>query len=55
MRLAGASRSRAYAAIERLEEAGVPSRITESNRGMAWAAGDVLDEADAMVDRLRFG
>lgn len=55
MRLTGASQPRAYAAIERLEEAGVLRRITESRRDMAWAAGDVLDEADVMVDRLRFG
>lgn len=55
MRLTGASQPRAYAAIERLEEAGVLRRITESRRDMAWAAGDVLDEADLMVDRLRFG
>lgn len=55
MRLTGASQARAYAAIERLEEAGVLRRITASRRDMAWAAGDVLDEADLMVDRLRFG
>lgn len=55
MRLTGASQPRAYAAIERLEEAGVLRRITESKRDMAWAAGDVLDEADLMLDRLRFG
>jgi Fic family protein len=54
-RLTGASTARAYAAIERLEEAGVLRRITESRRDMTWAAGDVLDEADLMVDRLRFG
>lgn len=55
MRLTGASQPRAYATIERLEAAGVLRRITESKRDMAWAAGDVLDEADLMVDRLRFG
>lgn len=54
-RLTGASTARAYAAIERLEEAGVLRRLTESRRDVAWAAGDVLDEADVMVDRLRFG
>ncbi|MDQ0425596.1 MULTISPECIES: Fic family protein [Cellulomonas] len=54
-RLTGVSTARAYAAIERLEDAGVLRRITESRRDMAWAAGDVLDEADVMVDRLRFG
>ncbi|WP_213281163.1 Fic family protein [Cellulomonas hominis] len=55
VRLTGASTARAYAAIDRLEEAGVLRRITESRRDMTWAAGDVLDEADLMVDRLRFG
>ncbi|ADG73073.1 filamentation induced by cAMP protein Fic [Cellulomonas flavigena DSM 20109] len=53
-RLTGVSTARAYAAIGRLEEAGVLRRITESRRDMAWAAGDVLDEADLMMDRLRF-
>ncbi|MHA3948885.1 Fic family protein [Cellulomonas bogoriensis] len=55
MRLTGASQARAYTAIERLQEAGVLRPITSSRRDMAWAAGDVLDEADVMVDRLRFG
>ena len=54
-RLTGVSQARAYAAIERLTEAGVLRPITASKRDMAWAAGDVLDEADIMVDRLRFG
>jgi len=53
MRLTGASQTRAYAAIERLVEAGVLRPITESRRDMTWAAGEVLDEADLMVDRLR--
>ena len=54
-RLTGASQARAYTAIERLEEAGVLRRITQSKRDVAWAAGDVLDEADLMLERLRFG
>lgn len=54
-RLAGVSTARAYAAIERLVEAEVLRPITESKRDMTWAAGEVLDEADLMVDRLRFG
>lgn len=54
-RLTGASSARAYAAIERLAEAGVLRRITQSRRNVTWAAGDVLDEADVMADRLRFG
>ena len=47
--------ARAYATIERLAAAGVLRPIAASKRDMAWAAGDVLDEADVMVDRLRFG
>lgn len=52
-RLTGASTARAYTAIERLVEAEVLRPITQSKRDMTWAAGDVLDEADLMVDRLR--
>ncbi|PWJ50276.1 Fic family protein [Quadrisphaera granulorum] len=52
-RLTGASAARAYVAIERLVEAEVLRPITASKRGAAWAAGDVLDEADLLVDRLR--
>jgi len=52
-RLTGASRARAYSAIERLVEADVLRPITASKRDMTWAAGEVLDEADLMVDRLR--
>ncbi len=53
-RLTGASQARAYATVERLVEADVLRPITQSRRDMAWAAGEVLDEADLMVDRLRF-
>ncbi|GIG23959.1 Fic family protein [Cellulomonas denverensis] len=52
-RMTGASPARAYAAIERLVDAEVLRPITQSRRDMAWAAGDVLDEADLMVERLR--
>ena len=52
-RLTGASTARAYATITRLVEAGVLRPITASRRDAAWAAGDVLDEADLLVDRLR--
>lgn len=52
-RLTGSSQARAYSAIDRLLESGVLRPITESKRDMAWAAGDVLDEADLLVDRLR--
>lgn len=54
-RLTGVTPSRAYAAVERLVEADVLRPITQSRRDMTWAAGDVLDEADLMVDRLRVG
>ena len=53
MTLTGTSRARAYAAIERLVEADVLRPITQSRRDMTWAAGEVLDEADLMVERLR--
>lgn len=52
-RMTGASPARAYAAIERLVDAEVLRPITQSRRDMTWAAGDVLDEADLMVERLR--
>ncbi len=52
LRLTGASEARAYATIQRLAEAEVLRPITQSKRDMTWAAGDVLDEADLMVDRL---
>ncbi|WP_431836337.1 Fic family protein [Cellulomonas sp. Y8] len=55
MRLTGVSSARAYAAVERLVEEDVLRPITESRRDMTWAAGEVLDEADLMVDRLRGG
>jgi Fic family protein len=54
-RLTGVSQARAYAAIERLVAAEVLRPITQSRRDMTWAAGDVLDEADLMVDRLHRG
>lgn len=52
-RLTGASPARVYATVERLVEAGVLRPITQSKRDMTWAAGEVLDEADLMVERLR--
>ncbi len=52
-RLTGTSPARAYAAIDRLVESEVLRPITQSRRDMAWAAGEVLDEADLMLDRLR--
>jgi hypothetical protein len=54
-RLTDVSPARACAAVARLVEAEVLRPITESKRDMTWAAGEVLDEADLMVDRLRFG
>jgi Fic family protein len=53
MTMTGASQAAAYTAIERLVDAEVLRRITDSRRDMTWAAGEVLDEADLMVDRLR--
>lgn len=53
MTMTGASQARAYATIERLVEAEVLRPITQSKRDMTWAAGEVLDEADLMVERLR--
>lgn len=52
-RLTGASTTGAYGAINRLVDAGVLRPITQSKRDMTWAAGDVLDEADDLVSRLR--
>jgi len=51
--LTGASQSSAYDAVARLEGAGILRTITESRRQRTWAAGEVLDEVDALVDRLR--
>jgi Fic family protein len=51
-RLTGASEAAAYRAIGALVEAGVLRPITESRRNQAWAAGAVLDEADALIRRL---
>lgn len=52
-RLTGASTARVYRALSTLEAAGVLRRLTESRRNLTWAAGEVLDEADVMLDRLR--
>jgi Fic family protein len=51
-RLAGVSEAAAYRAIDNLVAAGVLRPITESKRNRAWAAGDVLDEAEALIRRL---
>jgi Fic family protein len=51
-RLTGASEAAAYRAIDTLVEAGVLRLITESRRNRAWAAGAVLDEAEALIRRL---
>ncbi|MDR1151690.1 MAG: Fic family protein [Bifidobacteriaceae bacterium] len=51
-RLVGASEAAGYRAIGTLVEAGVLRPITESKRNQAWAAGAVLDEADALIRRL---
>ncbi|MDR1078929.1 MAG: Fic family protein [Propionibacteriaceae bacterium] len=46
------SQASAYRAIDSLVEAGVLRPITESKRNQAWAAGAVLDEAEALIRRL---
>jgi Fic family protein len=51
-RLAGVSQAAAYRAINDLLGAGVLRPITESRRNRAWAAGAVLDEAEALIRRL---
>ncbi|MCL2467331.1 MAG: Fic family protein [Micrococcales bacterium] len=52
-RLTGASSAAVYDAVSRLVAAGVLRPITQSRRDVTWAAGEVLDEADALQDRLR--
>ncbi len=42
----------AYNAIAKLEEAGVLRNIGKGSRGQAWAAGDVLDETETLVERI---
>ncbi|MDR1294127.1 MAG: hypothetical protein LBK59_04105, partial [Bifidobacteriaceae bacterium] len=52
VRLTGVSEAAAYRAIGALVGAGVLRPITESKRNQAWAAGAVLDEAEALIRRL---
>ncbi|MDR0945521.1 MAG: Fic family protein [Bifidobacteriaceae bacterium] len=51
--LTGSSSSSAYAAIDTLVAAGVLTPISESKRHRAWAAMDVLAEAEDLTARLR--
>lgn len=53
--LTGASAAAAYRALERLEEAGVLRRLTESRRDTLWGAADVLDEADRIIAGIAAG
>ena len=53
--LTGASPAAAYRALERLEEAGVLRRLTESRRDTLWDATDVLDEADGLIAGIAAG
>lgn len=48
----GVSASNTYAAIDRLEEAGVIHQITNRKRNRVWAALDVLDELDGLSTRI---
>ncbi len=51
-RLTGASQASAYDAIVRLAQAGILRRLTVSRRDAVWVAGDIIDEADRIVERL---
>ncbi len=51
-RLTGASQASAYDAIVRLAQAGVLRRLTVSRRDTVWVAGDIIDEADRVLERL---
>ncbi|WP_157120528.1 hypothetical protein [Nocardia fusca] len=47
------STSSAYAAIDRLHEAGVLRPLTNRKREQVWGAGLVLDELDALGARIK--
>lgn len=51
-RIAGVSDLAARTAISTLERAGVLRSISDRKRDRAWAAGDVLDEAESLVGRI---
>lgn len=50
--LIGGPRSSAFAAINRLTEAGVLFELSGRRRGRVFAAGDVLDELDRLEERI---
>lgn len=50
--ITGASSASAYRAINQLVDAGVLRPLTASRRNQAWAAGEVLDESEALLDRV---
>lgn len=51
--IAGAAPAAAYAAIDRLTDAGVLTEITGRKRDRVWAATDVLGELDELDRRIR--
>lgn len=48
----GVSRTAATTAIARLEDAGVLVQVGRGQRNQAWAAEDVLDETESLVQRI---
>ena len=48
----GVSRTGATTAINKLEDAGVLRSVGRGKRYQAWAAGDVLDETESLVQRI---
>lgn len=52
-RHAGAAASSAYAAIDRLADAGVIREITGRKRDRVWVASDILAELDDLDRRIR--
>jgi Fic family protein len=50
--MSGASSAATYRAIAELEAGAVIRPVTQSKRHMVWAAGEVLDEAEALAARL---
>ena len=53
--LTGASQASAYDAIARLAEAGVLARVSPTKRDTAWAAMDVFEASQNLIDELSGG
>jgi Fic family protein len=51
-RMIGGATSSVYAAINRLEDAGVVRRLTQRTRNQVWVAGSVADELDDLGARV---